>query len=273
MHQLPLELIEMIADQTIDIITATEFRNSRAKLVHRLRILALVSRLWSTLCQKVLFSQYTLGNFNPRYEKVDLLQLPRFVFLIMHPHLATYVTHLRIFAIWMIDELETVLERIPDVLSNVASFTIDDCGQNSIFDMGMPLAGFIDRLPRISHLNFHYTFIDDSNFAEQAAFQHIRLNSLYIFGQGDDVAAMLEALSALPTAQSLKEITVDLRHGHLGDDNIRSIHRTWTKFINCANLELQYSCVQFPPKGEFSGCSVSVTTRPEVACRIRSISW
>jgi hypothetical protein len=152
MPQLPFELIQSIAEAAVDLEAVDA--GQRSKLVSRLRSLSLVCRAWLVPCQKVLFMQYTFGHSDLRLVKIDPLQLPRFAYLVAHPHLTAHVAYLSVSTLWETDYAEIIVNRMHEVFPNVISLEIDDGGNEdmTMFDEG-ELASFIEGFPRLQMLD------------------------------------------------------------------------------------------------------------------------
>jgi hypothetical protein len=114
---LPFDLMDMIIDWYV-YLESTSDDVERAQFAPRLKAMSLVSRSWLRPCQRVLFQRIRLG-LPPDEEYEDDLQVPRFLFLLLHPHLARYVVALRIWTDNMPAETAELLRCMPAVIPNL----------------------------------------------------------------------------------------------------------------------------------------------------------
>jgi hypothetical protein len=120
---LPFDLIDMIIDWYV-YLESTGDDLVRAQFAPRLKTLSLVSRSWLGPCQRVLFQRIRLG-LPPDEEYEDDLQVPRFLFLLLHPHLARYVICVRIWTDDMPTNAVELLRCMPAAFPDLEELELD----------------------------------------------------------------------------------------------------------------------------------------------------
>jgi hypothetical protein len=120
---LPLDLIDMIIDLYV-YLESTGDNVERVQFAPRLKAMSLVSRSWLGPCQRVLFQRIRLG-LPPDCEHEDDLQVPRFLFLLLHPHLARSVVYVCIWSDSMPADAAELLRCMPAAFPNLEQLEVE----------------------------------------------------------------------------------------------------------------------------------------------------
>jgi hypothetical protein len=155
----------------------------------RLRELALVSRSWLPLCRAVIFSQYSLWDM-----KVSSLRAPQFLYMLTHPLLAVYVTHVRIIPRIFDDFTRRVSSMVPSVFPRTTILTMDHDGRGDITS-GL-LCGLLRELSELRELHLPLIYGKDS-FLETPTFPHMpNLHSLTVSAVAYNMIQILDAIAS-----------------------------------------------------------------------------
>jgi hypothetical protein len=229
--------------------------SDRAQLVIRLRILSFVSRLWLQLCQKELFSRFTLDSSGVDAE--DRMQLVRFVFLITHPLLAAYVTNLRIIDNYTSMHAKFIMERVHEVFPNTAKFimervhevfpnttclTINDNTADYRFDSGV-ITYLVGGFLRIHYLELHWDAFSHEKFQPDSlsVLDNVQLRSVHLSGGVGLVRSWLEVFARSPTLRILHSCTLESPLASC--DEWAEINHVWTRFGGCTRLRVVYGAL------------------------------
>jgi hypothetical protein len=120
---LPFDLIDIIIDWYV-YLESTGDAVERAQFAPRLKAMSLVSRSWLGPCQRVLFQRIRLG-LPPDCEHEDDLQVPRFLFLLLHPHLARSVVYVCIWTDSMPADAAELLRCMPAAFPNLEQLEVE----------------------------------------------------------------------------------------------------------------------------------------------------
>jgi hypothetical protein len=234
MPNIPLDVVHLIAVNSAALEAAA--LGDRSKIVPRLRVLALTSRSWLQPCRKILFSQYTLGNFN--YLTENPLQLPRFLFFLTHPHLAVYVTILRITDIHITKHAHFILTNVHEVFPNTASLMIND-GMEYVWEVNL-IFDIIRGFPYLHNLDLRMKHFTDINQAiDNVAFPSLLLQTLTIIIKSGWMSNLLRVLARSPSAQTLRNVAFELRYAI--PEHTAAVHRVLNDFTRCTQLKLMYT--------------------------------
>jgi hypothetical protein len=147
---LPLDIIDMIIDWYV-YLESTGDDVERAQFAPRLKALSLVSRSWLAPCQRVLFQRIRLG-LPPDCEHEDDLQVPRFLFLLLHPHLARYVVCVCIWSDSMPADAAELLRCMPAAFPNLEQLEVEAVWRDPPLEFMTRMPATLGRFARLESL-------------------------------------------------------------------------------------------------------------------------